>query len=256
METEIIKKENIEISLKLYNDNCFSVLPTIEENSVNLIFADLPYGKTQNKWDSKLDLSKLWQEWKRILKENGKVILTGAEPFTSELVNSNREWFKYDLIWKKTVSSGQLNVNRMPLRTHESILVFYKKSGVYNQQFTEGKPYNITRKKSNKTNEKGESGYNAQKTSSKQNTGYRHPISVLEFPNPRIKDEHPNHKPLELMKWIVNSYTNENETVLDPCMGTGATGHACKDLNRKFIGIELDTKYFDKAKKKLFPKQE
>lgn len=235
------------MEIKLYNEDCFDVLPRLENKSIDLIFADLPYGKTQNKWDSKLDLNKLWYEWKRIIKENGKIILTGAEPFTTELIQSNRDWFKYDLIWKKSVSSGQLNVNIMPLRSHESILVFYKKSGTYNQQMTEGTPYKINRKTSEKINEKGESGYNKQKFSSKINTGYRHPISVLEFSNPRIKDEHPNHKPIDLMKWIINTYSNEHDTILDPCMGTGSTGIASKELNRNFIGIELDKNYFLKA---------
>ena len=236
---------------KLINTDCFNVLSKLKADSIDLILTDLPYGVSKNKWDTPLNLETLWKEWKRILKPRGAVVLTSAQPFTSRLTLSNPDWFKYDLVWKKTVCSGQLNVKRMPLRAHESLLIFYNKPPVYNEQLTEGKAYTIKRKKSNATNQEGESGYGKQSGSKKVNTGFRHATSVIEVSNPRIKGEHPNCKPVELMKWIIRTYTNEGNTVLDNCMGTGNTGVAAIELHRKFIGIEIDKKYFDKANSKI-----
>ena len=235
----------------IYCNDCIDILKLLEKDSVDLVLTDLPYGISQNKWDQIIDIKELWTQWKRILKPRGAVILTSCEPFTSSLILSNPDWFRYDIIWKKTISSGQLNVKRMPLRQHENILIFYDKAPTYNEQLTPGKPYKVSRKKSNSSNVAGESGYGAQKASSKVNTGYRHATSVLEISNPRIRGEHPSHKPVELMEWFIKTYSNEGEIVLDCCMGTGSTGVAALKNNRRFIGMEIDKKYFDKAKAKL-----
>ena len=230
------------VNIKLIRDNCLNQMKNIKERSIDCILTDLPYGITKNEWDIEIDLKLLWENFNNILKPNGIIILTAVQPFTSKLVISNQKMFKYEIIWEKTIGSGQLNIKHQPLRVHESILIFYNKRGTYNEQLTEGKPYSI-----NRTKVKG-SGYNKQTNSNKQNDGYRHAKSVIKISNPRIKEGHPTQKPIELLEYLVKTYTNENDTVLDCCMGSGSTGVACINLNRNFIGIELNNEYFEKAK--------
>jgi len=207
---------------------------------------DLPYGTTRNKWDSVIPLEELWEQYERIIKPNGAIVLTAVQIFASQLIMSRQNLFKYDLIWKKTIASGQLNVNKMPLRLHEHILVFYKKQPTYNQQMTKGTPYTINRK----ATYKGE-GYNKQTDSYKENTGFRHPTSVLEFSNPRIKGGHPTQKPVALFEYLIKTYTNEGDLVLDNCIGSGTTAIACIKANRKFIGIEISEEYCEIANKRI-----
>jgi len=230
------------VNIELIRDNCLNEMKNIKEKSIDCILTDLPYGITKNEWDIEIDLKLLWENFNNILKPNGIIILTAVQPFTSKLVISNQKMFKYEIIWEKTIGSGQLNIKHQPLRVHESILIFYNKRGTYNEQLTEGKPYSI-----NRTKVKG-SGYNKQTSSNKQNDGYRHAKSVIKISNPRIKEGHPTQKPIELLEYLVKTYTNENDTVLDCCMGSGSTGVACINLNRNFIGIELNNEYFEKAK--------
>lgn len=231
---------------KIYQGDCLELMKQIEDKSIDLILCDLPYGTTQNKWDIIIPLKDLWEQYERIIKPNGAIVLTAVQIFASQLIMSNPKLFKYDLIWKKTIASGQLNVNRMPLRTHEHILVFYKKLPTYNQQFTKGKPYTIDRK----ANYKGE-GYNKQTDSYKENNGFRHPTSVLEFSNPRIKGGHPTQKPLELFEWLVKTYTNKGDIVLDNTIGSGTTAVACINTKRNFIGIELSEEYCKIAEERI-----
>ena len=230
------------VNIELIRDNCLNEIKNIKEKSIDCILTDLPYGITKNEWDTEIDLKLLWENFNNILKPNGIIILTAVQPFTSKLVISNQKMFKYEIIWEKTIGSGQLNIKHQPLRVHESILIFYNKRGTYNEQLTEGKPYSI-----NRTKVKG-SGYNKQTSTNKQNDGYRHAKSVIKISNPRIKEGHPTQKPIELLEYLVKTYTNENDTVLDCCMGSGSTGVACINLNRNFIGIELNNEYFEKAK--------
>ena len=237
--------------IDLRQGDCLEIMKEIPSDSVDLILCDLPYGITRNKWDSVINLDEMWEQYERIIKDNGVIVLTAVQIFASQLIMSRPNLFKYDLIWKKTIASGQLNVNRQPLRTHEHILIFYKKQPTYNQQMTKGKPYTINRK----ATYNGE-GYNKQTDSYKENTGFRHPTSVLEFSNPRHKGGHPTQKPVELFEWLVKTYSNEGDLVLDNCMGSGTTGVACKNLSRNFIGIELDEKYFNIAKKRIIQKQQ
>ncbi|MFH0808680.1 MAG: site-specific DNA-methyltransferase [archaeon] len=218
----------------------------LKDKSVDMILCDLPYGTTRNKWDSVIDLDEMWEQYERIIKDNGAIVLTAVQIFASQLVMSRPNLFRYDLIWKKTIASGQLNVNRMPLRTHEHILVFYKNLPTYNQQFTKGKPYTIDRK----ANYKGE-GYNKQTDSYKENNGFRHPTSVLEFSNPRIKGGHPTQKPVELFEWLVKTYTNKGDLVLDNTIGSGTTAIACINTGRAYIGIELSKKYCKMANDRI-----
>jgi site-specific DNA-methyltransferase (adenine-specific) len=188
----------------------------------------------------------MWAQFNRVIKDDGIVVLTATQPFTSKLILSNIEDFKYEIIWEKTIGSGQLNIKKQPLRIHESILVFYKKPGTYNEQKTEGKPYAIKRK----IKSKGE-GYGKQKNSSKINDGFRHAKSIIKISNPRVKNGHPTQKPLELMIRLIKTYSNKNDNVLDCCMGSGTTGIAAIGLERNFIGIELDETYFITAMRRI-----
>lgn len=232
----------------LYNGDCIEVMNNlIQQNiKVDAIICDLPYGTTNNKWDVIIPFEQLWDCYNKLIKDNGNIVLTATQPFTSLLIMSNPKMFKYDIVWEKSIGSGQLNINRQPLRVHESILVFYKKFGTYNEQKTVGTPYTINRS-ANYNN----STYNSQKPTVLENNGERRAKSVIKISNPRIKNGHPTQKPLELMEYLVKTYTNENDIVLDNCMGSGTTGVACKKLNRNFIGIELDKNYFEIAKNRI-----
>lgn len=232
---------------RLILGDCLAVLPTLDKQSVNLICVDLPYGITQNKWDVVIPMKPLWECFEHVLAENGCIVMTAAQPFASMLIMSNIEWFKYDIIWQKTIASGQLSVNTRPLRTHEHILIFYKNFGTYNEQKTHGNaPYKISRK----ANYKNEN-YGKQKESSKESDGSRHATSVLTISNPRIKDGHPTQKPVTLLQYIIKTYSNKNDTVLDCCMGAASAGVASLHLDRQFIGIENNSEYFEIAKKNM-----
>jgi site-specific DNA-methyltransferase (adenine-specific) len=216
------------------------ILPLIPDKSVQLILSDLPYGTTQNKWDSVLPLDLLWQNYSRILSENGCIILTADGIFTGALIMSNPKWFKYKLIWDKKSTSGFLNAKKMPLRRHEDILIFAKGKTTYNPIMEErGKP----RKKGGYVG----GNYGIHKEDVKFNNEY-YPTSIIEISNANQKaKQHPTEKPLELMKWIISTYSNEGELVLDNTMGVGTTCLAAKELNRKFIGIEKEVKYYEIA---------
>lgn len=236
-----IISNNINDKIKLYNGDCMVEMKKIDKNSVNAIITDLPYGVSKNDWDTPLNLGLMWDLFKEILCKDGIVILTASGKFTGRLMMSNIEMFKYDIIWEKTINSGQLNVKKMPLRSHENILIFYNKNRTYNEQKTKGEPYKI--KRSDTTGE----GYGNQKGSEKKNDGYRHARSVIKISNPRKKGGHPTQKPVELMEYLIKTYTNENDIVLDCCMGGGSTGIAAVKNNRKFIGIEMEKKYYEIA---------
>lgn len=225
--------------------DCLKKLSEIPDNYIDCIITDLPYGITQNKWDIPIDLPQLWTEYKRVIKTGGNIILFGIQPFTSQLVLSNIDMFKYEVIWEKTIGSGQLNIKRQPLRIHENILIYYDKQQTYNEQFTKGKPYTIRRKSVTQSN------YNAQSESNKINTGYRHPKTIIKISNPRIKGGHPTEKPVELLELLVRTYSNPGDKILDSCMGMGSTGVAAIMNDRKFVGIELIPEYYQAAIDKL-----
>jgi site-specific DNA-methyltransferase (adenine-specific) len=235
------------MNVELYHADCLEQMKSINNSSVDMVFCDLPYGTTQNAWDTVIPLDILWNHYNRIVKDNGAVVLTASQPFTSILISSNIKQFKFEWIWKKTIGSGQLNIKRQPLKIHESVLIFYKKPPVYNEQKTIGKPYSITRKDSSLK----ETNYGKQKTHDKVNDGFRHAQSIIEFSNPRIRSGHPTEKPVSLCEYFIKIYSNEGDTVLDNCMGSGSTGEASIKLNRNFIGIEKELVYFDMAKKRL-----
>jgi site-specific DNA-methyltransferase (adenine-specific) len=229
---------------ELMKGDCLELMKRIPDNSVDMILCDLPYGTTQNKWDSIIPFDGLWAEYKRICR--GAVVLTAAQPFTSALVMSNAAWFKQALVWKKNIASNFLNANRQHLMRHEDILVFSAKKPTYNKQMGTGKAY--TQKRSGRDDTGDNYGAIGERTDT-VNDGARNPISVLEFD--REVGMHPTQKPIALMEYLIRTYTNEGMTVLDNCMGSGTTGVACANTGRKFIGIEMDEKYFEIAKNRV-----
>ena len=215
---------------------------------VDAIITDPPYGTTACKWDSVIPLDKMWERLKLLRKDNTPIVLFGSEPFSSYLRMSNIKEYRYDWVWKKTKYSNFLCLKFMPAKDIENICVFYVKKPTYNPQMREGKPY-YDKGRLKVTN-------NQQKIGCKKyipilNTGKRFPSSLLEFSNGNNKNIHPTQKPVELVEYLIKTYTNEGDTVLDFTMGSGTTGVACKHLNRNFIGIELDEKYFNIAKERI-----
>ena len=231
---------------ELIHGDALEEMSKLEDESIDLILVDLPYGVTNNKWDVVIPLDDMWSQFNRVKKANTAMIFTATQPFTSILIMSNLKQFKYDLVWEKTICSGQLNVKHQPMRAHESILVFYDKIPTYNEQKTSGEPYKINRKA-----QYSENSYNSQKPNKKINDGFRHARSVFKVSNPRIKGGHPTQKPNELLEILIKTYSNENDVVLDCCMGSGSTGVAALNLRRKFIGIEKEMKYYDLSKKNI-----
>lgn len=239
----------------LVHADCFDVFPYIEDKSVNLILCDLPYGTTACKWDSILPFDKLWKEYERIITDNGAIVLTASQPFTSALVMSNPKLFKYEWIWKKTRYSGNLNATRMPLKAHENILVFAKGKAPYYPIKTDAPEHLIDKRKNvNPSVVKDGGAYNGSKgfvNIRKKDDGTRYPTTVQEFKNPNNNSLHPTQKPLELMKYLIKTYSNEDDVVMDNCMGSNTTGLACKELNRQYIGIEKEKAYYDISVKRV-----
>lgn len=231
----------------LKQGDCLELMGEIKDKSIDLILCDLPYGITRNKWDIIIPFNKLWQQYNRIIKENGAIILFGNQPFTSHLIISNEKMFRYTMVWVKNKFSDFLNAKRKPMKTNEDICVFYKKQPIYNPQYTFSEPYirwNTQEAVDKQTN------YNSHKCNIAQSDGRRLPTTVLHF-NRVERPLHPTQKPVDLLEWLINTYTNEGDTVLDNCMGSGSTGVACKNANRNFIGFELDEKYFNIAKERI-----
>jgi len=227
------------------NADCFDVFPFIKDNSIDAIICDLPYGTTQNKWDSVLPLDLLWGEYKRILKPKAVVILFAQIPFSITLGASNLDWLKYEWIWEKDRASGHLNAKRMPMKAHENIMVFYKQIGTYNPQKTSGhKPTNVNGKRLKETTNYGKF---EQIISGGQTDRYPRSVYKHNVVNSQHGIEHPTQKPNGLLEMIISTYTNEGDTVLDNTMGSGTTNLACIKLNRKSIGIEKEKQYFDIA---------
>lgn len=228
--------------------DCLERMKDIPDGSVDMVLTDPPYQITQNKWDSIIPLEPMWAELKRVVKHNGAIVMTAAQPFTSVLVSSNLKMFKYDWVWRKPKGTGHLNARKMPMRDKEDVLVFYAKQPTYNPQFTEGKPY---KEKSGWKGTDGYEGYGVDKRTGNDNDGKRYPKQVLEFGVVERGTVHPTQKPVALMEYLIKTYTNEGDTVLDFTMGSGTTGVAAVNLNRKFIGIELDPDYFAIAEMRI-----
>ena len=235
--------------MKLLQGDCLELMKSIPDKSVDMVLCDLPYGTTsKNKWDSVIPFDELWKAYDRITKENGAILLFGQPPFSSMLICSNVSMFRYEWIWNKPLAQGFLNANKMPLRATENISVFYRKLPIYNPQMKSGKPYDKGIRKANCTTNYGDFG----EVKAKNETGRRYPVNVLEFTNGNHKNVlHPTQKPVPLLEYLIKTYTNEGETVLDNCMGSGSTGVACVHTGRDFIGMELDEHYFSIAKERI-----
>lgn len=239
--------------MKLYNGDCLEVMRGFPDKSVDMILCDLPYGVTKNKWDNIIPFDELWEQYNRIVKDNGAIVLFSSGLFTVDLINSNRKNFRYTLVWDKVLTSGFLNANRMPLRSHEDICVFYKKLPTYNPQFTEGEPLHSRGKLLNEQKNNNYGFFDVSKAPIRAGETKKYPKSIIRFSRPPSSTMlHPTQKPVELLEYLIKTYSNENDTVLDNCMGVGSTGVACKNTNRHFIGIELDEKYFNIAKERMF----
>tara|TARA_R110000822_G_scaffold27094_7_gene81208 strand:+ start:356 stop:1072 length:717 start_codon:yes stop_codon:yes gene_type:complete len=222
--------------------DCLEVMKTIETGSIDMIFCDLPYGTTACKWDSVIPFEPLWEQYNRIIKDSGAIVLFGREPFSSYLRTSNVKMYRYDWIWEKSKATNFLFAKQMPLIAHEDIMVFYKKKPTYNPQKTEGKPYNKGVEKRTEIEAVGKIG-NGNLIENK--SGLRNPRSVQYFVTAEREGKlHPTQKPIKLIEYFVNTYSNENDTILDNTMGSGTTMLACKNLNRNGIGIEKDTQYY------------
>ena len=245
---------------RIYNEDCLEGMKRIPDASVDCIICDLPYGTTACKWDTIIPFEPLWEQYERIIKDNGAIVLFGAEPFSSKLRLSNLKNYKYDWIWKKPRGTGHLNVKIQPLRDIENISVFYRKQCLYNPQYSKGEPYSSL--KGGKTSRISESGkttygkFNNGAEFRNDNDGFRYPKQVLEFNVVERDTLHPTQKPVALIEYLIKTYTNEGETILDNCMGSGTTAVAAIRTKRNFIGFELQKEYFDIANKRIKDEQQ
>jgi len=227
--------------ISLLHGDCLRLMDDIPDKSIDMVCCDLPYGTTNCRWDTALNLHRLWLHYMRVTKENAAIVLFAQTPFDKVLGCSNLPLLRYELIWEKSNSTGHLNANKMPLRSHENILVFYNKLPTYNPQKTSNHVKKTATKRGDITQIYGKQQFNELSYDSTE----RYPRSVLKFSSDKQKSIlHPTQKPLALIKWLVATYTNPGETVLDNCMGSGTTGEACKNLDRKFIGMETDDFYY------------
>lgn len=233
-------------TIRLMLGDCIERMKEIDDGSVDAVIADPPYGTTACKWDSVIPLEPMWEQLKRVIKPNGAIVMTASQPFTTALIGSNLPWFKYTLVWKKPQGVDPFMAKVRPLNDVEDVVVFCKGRTTYNPQLTAGKPYTVTRDKRARTNQITDT---AMRETTTVNDGFRLPTRLLEFKQER--GLHPTQKPVALMEYLIRTYTNEGETVLDNCMGSGTTGVACVKTKRDFIGIELDEGYFKIAEQRI-----
>ena len=234
---------------ELWQGDCIELMKKISDKSVDMVLCDLPYSSkkrktTWNEWDCEIDISKLWEHYNRILKDNGVVVLFASDLFSAELIMSNFKNYKYKWIWQKEAGTGFLNAKRMPLRDFEEILVFYKKQPTYNPQMREGKPYVTTKGSKSKNYCKSD------KIVTTTNNGERYPLTILPFSREK-NTIHPTQKPVKLVEYLIKTYTNEGDLIVDNAMGSGTTGKAAMNLKRKFIGIEIKQDFFSMAEQRI-----
>lgn len=236
------------MKVELHCGDCLEIMKDIKSNSVDLILADLPYGTTKNKWDIVIPFESLWEGYERIIKDNGVIALFGDEPFASKLRLSNEKLYRYDWVRIKSNPTGFLNAKKMPLKNTETISIFYKKLPLYNPQMRSGKPY--VRKKGRPSLNYGK----ADKNTITINHGTRYPLKTINFKSSYHSSKtftHPTQKPVDLLEYIIKTYTNEGMTVLDNVMGSGSTGVAAINLKRNFIGIEKEPKFYQFAEQRI-----
>lgn len=235
------------MNYQIFNEDCLEGMKKIADGSVDAIICDLPFGSMEQDWDKKLPIEPMWEQFKRVTKRNAAIVLFSQMPFGAELIMSNRKMFRYEIVIEKKVAVGFLNAKKMPLRCHENILVFYRALPTYNPQWTWSKPYQKLHQGS------CGKGYGwrpcREKPVSYSSDGRRYPRDVLKFHYPH--GEHITQKPTDLLEYLIRTYTDEGETVLDATMGSGSTGVACVNTNRNFIGFELEENFFEIAEKRI-----
>jgi site-specific DNA-methyltransferase (adenine-specific) len=234
----------------IYEGDCLEIMPTLADKSVDMILCDLPYGTTACKWDTIIPFEPLWKQYKRLIKDNGAIVLTASQPFTSALVMSNPKWFKYSWVWDKVNKfSGHLNAKHQPMRQTEDIIVFCEMKTKYNPQMFKGEPYSAT--------SSGNKSQNYGQQTDKVTTicdGNRYPRNLIAIKGDErgtVGRIHPTQKPVALFEYLIRTYTNEGDTVMDNCAGSGTTGVACLDTGRKFILIEKDAGYCEIIRKRI-----
>lgn len=233
---------------ELWNGDCLQLMDNIPDKSIDMILCDLPYGTTQCKWDEIIPFEPLWEQYNRVIKDNGAIVLFATEPFGSKLRMSNIKNYKYDWIWDKVKGTGFLNAKRQPMRNHELVCVFYKKQCLYNPQMTHGHKL----KKSYRSKDLQTDVYGEMKNDYTYESTDRYPRSIQVFSTDTQNSSlHPTQKPVALCEYLIKTYTNDGELVLDNCMGSGSIGVAAKNLHRRFIGIEQDKIYFDIAVQRI-----
>lgn len=241
--------------IELIHDDCLDILPGFGRHCVDAVICDPPYGTTLMQWDKVLNFHLMWELYEHVLKPTGVVVLFGSQPFTSALVMSKPDWFKYALVWDKNKCGSPGLAKIRPMKTHEDILVFSPGRSTYNPQMEVGEPYK--RKSSNPEGYVGRCnnhGYGMKPRTEFENHGTRYPKSIINISRDFSAQQqvHPTQKPVPLMEWLVKTYTNEGDTVLDNCMGSGSTGVACRNLGRKFIGIESDITHYNTAVRRIY----
>lgn len=248
------------MNMDLRLGDCLEIMPDIPDKSIDMILCDLPYGTTSISWDKIIPFEPLWEQYERVIKDKAAIVLFSAQPFTTDLIMSNRKLFRYEIIWKKTMKSGFFNANKMPLRAHENILVFYKKLPTYNPIKSK---VDIKKSKIGRIRKQAEirsKHYRQANGVDYVENGERFPTDVIEFSNwnglmfgkyQNDATKHPTQKPVDLCEYLIHTYTNSGDVVLDNCMGAGTTGVACSNLGRYFIGIEINSDYFEYAKKRI-----
>lgn len=227
--------------------DCLELMKGIPDGSIDMILCDLPYGTTTCKWDNVIPFDKLWELYNRIIKGNGVIALFGREPFSSYLRISNIKNYRYDWIWEKSLCSNFMNIKKQPTFNYENVCIFYKRQPTYNPQMRIGKPYIQKEKRRNSRQQTTL----CKRQNEITNIGFRYPKNIIFFNNGNNKNVHPTQKPIPLLEYLIKTYTNECETVLDNCMGSGSTGVACVNTGRDFIGIELEAGYFEIAKNRI-----
>lgn len=228
----------------IYEGDCLDILPTLPDNSIDMILCDLPYGITYNQWDKPIDLGSLWQQYLRIAKSNTAIVLTAQGLFAHDLIESCRKYYRYSIIWQKTRPVGFLDANRRPLRSHENILVFYKKQPVYNPIYSVGKKY-TAKSRSHVSNYRTKVGEHVT-----YNQGYRYPTDIITIPN-ECNTSHPTQKPVALFEYLICTYTNPGAIILDNCIGSGTTAAAAINTGRHYIGIEKNHEYVRIARSRI-----
>ena len=237
--------------VKLYKGDCLVAMKDIPDKSIDMILCDLPYGTTACKWDVIIPFDKLWEQYRRIVKDNGAIVLFGKQPFTSKLIMSNLEMYRYELIWEKSRVGNNMQLGKQPASIHENIVVFYKQYPTFNElKFQVDEKY-IDKRKSIRNSTYSKSEHYQGEMTRKKDDGWRHSQSILPFNSVWQIVMHPTQKPVALLEYLIKTYSNEGETILDNTMGSGSTEVACVNTKRNFIGIELNDEYFAIAEKRI-----